>query len=373
MDIKPTVDPAMRNLERTIRNEIERLILIITIVCLVLEIGIGAYYYFTMDLGQPVDTYVVFRILVPFAVNMLVYVVTRFSNRSGSSTDNTKNRVCAFASLVLLGVISLAHSYFIPLWVLPLFSVMYSSIFHDDFVQKIQAGLSIVFILYAGILHLYDYPTERTFTIMCIVIAEILALIVCLLSFKLEAYNTRKYLISERNFASSNKFEKGFEIDSVTGVYSKAFLIEEANKILASTNELEPCGLAILDIDDFIRINDALGNDKGDEVLRSLGSVLAAQIDESTIIGRFGGDKFVVIFDNASNEENIAALNHMRKELARKKFDFLSEPVTISGGYTLVEVNTDLENALKPAEEALVKAKKAGKNRISFTGESEEI
>ena len=372
MDIKPTVDPAMRNLERTIRNEIERLILIITIVCLVLEIGIGAYYYFTMDLGQPVDTYVVFRILVPFAVNMLVYVVTRFSNRSGSSTDNTKNRVCAFASLVLLGVISLAHSYFIPLWVLPLFSVMYSSIFHDDFVQKIQAGLSIVFILYAGILHLYDYPTERTFTIMCIVIAEILALIVCLLSFKLEAYNTRKFIISERNFASSNKFEKGFEIDSVTGVYSKAFLNEEADKILASTNELEPCGLAIIDIDDFGKINDSLGNDKGDEVLHALGTVLSARIDESTIIGRYGGDEFVVIFDSGIKDENIIALNHMRKDFSKKKFEFLQESVTFSGGYTLVEENTDLENALKPAKQALAKAKKSGKNMIISTDESED-
>ena len=81
MDNKPASDPAMRNLERTIRFEFEKIILIMAIVCLTLEIGIAAYYYFTDNLGQPLNTYIEFRILVPFGINSLLYLITRFSNR----------------------------------------------------------------------------------------------------------------------------------------------------------------------------------------------------------------------------------------------------------------------------------------------------
>lgn len=372
MDNRPVSDPAMRNLERRIRFELEKLLLIITVVCLCLEIGIAVYYYIIRDLGQPLLSYIEFRILVPLGINILVYLVTRFSNRSGTSTDSTKNRVCSFSLLIMMGVISLAHSYFIPLWILPLFSIMYCSIFHDSFIQKIQGGVCVVFILYSGILHMYDYPTERAFTILCIVIAEIMALVVSYMSFKLELYNDSKFLIRERTLTGMDKFEHGFETDSVTGVYSKRYLTEEAGKILTKTNELDPCGVAVIDIDDFKKINDELGNDKGDDVLRTLGSVLQEFIDEDTVIGRYGGDTFVIIFESGIREDNLEVLNQIRKEFSRKKFSFMKESVTLSGGYSWFDVTMDLGGALNEAEKALAKAKGSGKNRIMTAGESED-
>ena len=372
MNSKPVSDPAMRSLERRIRFDLEKLLLIIAVVCLVLEIGIAVYYYMIQDLGQPLKSYIEFRILVPLGVNILVYLVTRFSNRSENSTDSTKNRVCSFSLLIMMGVISLAHSFFIPLWTLPLFSIMFCSIFHDGFIQKIQGGVCVVFILYSGILHMYDYPTERSFTILCIVIAEIMALVVSYMSYKLELYNASKFLISERTLTGMDKFEQGFETDTVTGVYSKRYLTEEAEKILQKTNELDPCGVAVLDIDDFKKINDELGNDIGDEVLKALGQVLQSVIDEDTIVGRYGGDTFVIVFENGTRDENFDVLNQIRKEFSKKKYSFTKEPVTISGGYAWFDVTMDLESALKEAQAALSNAKKSGKNMIMTTGESEE-
>ncbi len=368
MDTKLTGDPAMRNLERKIRSEIEKLLLISTVVCLCLEIALAFYYYIIQDLGQPLKSYIEFRILVPFGINMLLWLITRFSNRSGNSTDSTKNRVCSISTLVMTGVISLAHSYFIPLWILPLFVVMFSSIFHDDFLQKIQAGICFVLILYSGILHMYDYPTERTFTIICIVIAEIMAIIVSLMSFKLESYTKMKFLITERSLTGDGKLDT----DSVTGVYTKAFLTGEAEKILSQTNENEPCGIAVLDIDDFRLINDEIGHDKGDDVLRALGSILSDYIDAGTLIGRYGGEKFVVLFTNAVPEENMEDLNRMRKEFAKKKFSFLDRSVTFSGGYAWFDMKTDLSRAVREAEEALARAKNSGKNKIVASDESDE-
>ena len=373
MDIKPTNDPAMRNLERTIRSEFEKILLLMTIVCLILEIAIAIYYYFTDNILIPLEKYIEFRILVPFAINSILYVITRFSNRSETNTDITKNRVVSFAGLIMTGVISLAHSYFIPLWLFPLFAVVVCSIFHDIYIQMIQAGLCFVFVLYSGILHIYDYPDDRSFSILCIIIAEIMTLGISFLSFKLEAFNTRMLIIRERNLAGTNKYEHGFETDSVTGVYSKKYLIEEAEEILKKTNELDPCGVAVLDIDDFKKVNDELGNDKGDDVLRSLGSILQEYIDEDTIIGRYGGDTFVIVFESGTREDNLNVLNQIRKEFSKRKYSFMKETVTISGGYAWYDVNMDLESALKEAESALANAKNSGKNKVMSTIESEDV
>ena len=189
MEGKPASDPALRNLERTIRFEFEKLILIVTIICLLTEIGLTFYYYLIQDLGQPLINYIAFRILVPLGVNILVYIIARFSNRSDTSTDSTKNRVVSFAGLVMTGVIALAHSYFIPLWLLPLFTVVICTIFHDRFILMIQAGLSFVFVLYAGILHLYDYPDQRAFTILCIIFSEVMVIALSIISYRLEIFN----------------------------------------------------------------------------------------------------------------------------------------------------------------------------------------
>ena len=165
----------------------------------------------------------------------------------------------------------------------------------------------------------------------------------------------------------------GFETDSVTGVYSKNYLIEEAEEILRKTNELEPSGVAVLDIDDFKKINDEIGNDKGDDVLRALGTVLQGYIDEDTIVGRYGGEKFVIVFENGDREEDLLILNQIRKEFSRKKYSFMKNSVTLSGGYAWFDVTMDMESALKEAEEALASAKKSGKNKIMAIGESEDL
>ena len=371
MATKPTSDPALRNLERTIRFDFEKILLIMTIVCVVLEIGLAIYYYFTNDLIIPLEKYIEFRILVPFAINSILYVVTRFSNRAETSTDITKNRVVSFAGVIMMGVIALAHSYFIPLWLLPLFAVVVCSVFHDLYIQAIQAGLSFVFVLYSGILHIYDYPDERSYTILCIIFAEILVLGIGHLSFKLESFNTKMLIITERNLAGANKYENGFEIDSTTGIYSKKYLVEQAEEILAKTNELDPCGIALLDIDDYKKVTDEYGYDKGDDVLAAMGALLQSCIDDDTLAGRYGRDQFLIVFESGTREENLFILNQMRKDFAKKRYSFMKNSVTVSGGYAWFDVTMDLDSALKEA--ALASAKNSGKNKIKSTGESEDI
>ena len=100
--------------------------------------------------------------------------------------------------------------------------------------------------------------------------------------------------------------------------------------------------------------------------------ILQDYIDEDTIIGRYGGDTFVIIFENGSRDENLDVLNKIRREFSKKRYSFMKESVTVSGGYSWFDVTMDLKGALAEVDKALLNAKKSGKNRIMSSGESEE-
>ena len=237
----------------------------------------------------------------------------------------------------------------------------------------IEAGLSFVFILYSGIMHIYDYPDERSFSIFCIILSEVMAIGISVLSFKLESYNMKMLIIRERNLAGVNKYENGFEIDSTSGVYSKKYLVEQAVDILKDTNELDPSGIALLDIDDFKKVTDEYGYDKGDDVLCALGNILQGCIDEDTLVGRYGRDVFMIVFGNGIREENLIRLNQIKKDFSKKKYSFMKDSVTVSGGYAWFDVTMDLDSAIKEAEAALASAKNSGKNKIMSIGEREDL
>ena len=93
-----------------------------------------------------------------------------------------------------------------------------------------------------------------------------------------------------------------------------------------------------------------------------LGAVLCADVFD-----------FLIVFESGTREENLIILNQIRKDFAKKRFSFMKDSVTVSGGYAWFDVTMDLDSALKEAKAALASAKNSGKNMIKSTGESEDL
>ena len=104
-----------------------------------------------------------------------------------------------------------------------------------------------------------------------------------------------------------------------------------------------------------------------------MGALLQSCIDEDTLAGRYGRDQFLIVFESGTREENLIILNQIRKDFAKKRFSFMKDSVTVSGGYAWFDVTMDLDSALKEAQAALASAKNSGKNMIKSTGESEDL
>jgi diguanylate cyclase len=124
--------------------------------------------------------------------------------------------------------------------------------------------------------------------------------------------------------------------------------------------------LAMLDLDHFKRINDGYGHLAGDKVLKIIANVLRKRLRSTDFIARFGGEEFVLLMPDSSLTDALAAGEVLRAAIEACPFHFKGEPVTItvSMGVAQFQPGERSDLALKRADEALYRAKAAGRNRV---------
>ena len=127
----------------------------------------------------------------------------------------------------------------------------------------------------------------------------------------------------------------------------------------------------MLDVDNFKWINDHLGHDQGDQVLRRVGSTLRSVFRASDVVARLGGDEFAVLIPQCKNRQRIRergaqVLEHMMQIQ-------LPRPLTVSLGLAFTpEGGENFDKLYHSADQALYQAKSIGKGRLSVWGEPPE-
>lgn len=158
------------------------------------------------------------------------------------------------------------------------------------------------------------------------------------------------------------------KLDSATGIYNKKaitdMITEEINKAAGENKNIQMY-LMILDIDNFKSVNDSYGHYFGDEVIKSFADSLRISVGGRGLVGRIGGDEFMVLLKDVSVEEVRIMLKSMRKGLkmllAQKQPEYLFS--TSIGISQFSKDGTDFETLFKIADAALYIAKEKGKDR----------
>jgi len=365
-------DAAIVSLEAEIRRNVLKSVFFLTCVCFLLEIGIGIYLLESGNLRQSFPEYVALRIVEPSIINLIIYLIAKIISLSDKFSDTTKNRAASVSLLLFAGLLSVIHSYFIPVWGLSLFAMMYSSIFHDSYFHKFEGVVCLIFIAFAARQHNLDYPDQIEFTKQCLIVTEVVGLTICYLAFKLEKYTRSEYTINARNSAGVRRYKKGYETDVLTGLSSRAHLADEAKRLLSEASELSPVGIAILDIDDFKKVNDTYGHDNGDIVLSRFGELMGSYAGDSIVCGRYGGEEFVMLFAYGQQDKDYNTLEELRTIFGTMSFPFTTNNITVSGGYALIEAPTEFESAISVADKALYRSKRKGKNKITISGKADD-
>jgi diguanylate cyclase len=124
--------------------------------------------------------------------------------------------------------------------------------------------------------------------------------------------------------------------------------------------------LALLDIDDFKKLNDTFGHARGDEALNHLASVARECMRPQDTLARFGGEEFVILLPDTPLDRGIDALTRLQRELTKHIFMVGTEKVliTFSAGVAQLVHGEMGQEAILRADQAMYLAKRAGKNCV---------
>ncbi|EXA64230.1 diguanylate cyclase domain protein [Acinetobacter baumannii 348935] len=185
-------------------------------------------------------------------------------------------------------------------------------------------------------------------------ILPILAVCMILFEILLSQWRYREQLINHLS-----------QIDPLTNLFNRRSI----NQCLDQLNSTATFNyaLVLLDLDHFKKINDYYGHHKSDETLVQVSAVLNQQLRESDVVGRFGGEEFILVLNNSSLEKAQQVAERCRSAIQQLQI-FSDEgqliPVTASFGIAISKPELRPQQLLSQADQALYQAKAGGRNQV---------
>ena len=156
--------------------------------------------------------------------------------------------------------------------------------------------------------------------------------------------------------------------DPLTGINNRASLEKSLPREinLAQRHDM-PLTLLVVDVDYFKNINDTHGHQIGDAVLREITGVFAETVRTTDLVFRYGGDEFVIALSNTDSEAAREVAERIREGIEKCQFSVGNVRLVISASVGMTELNgrDTLESAFRRADEALLLAKREGRNRVA--------
>lgn len=173
-----------------------------------------------------------------------------------------------------------------------------------------------------------------------------------------------KILIPGSNLMESNivkNFDSVLYVDQLTGMYNRHYYERRKSRISKGNSVI------IIDIDKFKSINDTYGHSTGDDVLKSVASLIKQCVRQTDMVIRWGGEEFV-IFYNGELKDAVSIAERIRKTIQSTpiKSGAYALNVTVSIGVSEVTDSSLLNDAISKADSFLYKAKNSGRNRVEY-------
>lgn len=165
-----------------------------------------------------------------------------------------------------------------------------------------------------------------------------------------------KYALSlEKKIMNESRTDELTQIKNRYGLYDYFEMMEDkSNKVLA-----------LFDIDDFKAVNDRYGHAGGDYVLKRIAEIATKELSDCFVC-RYGGEEFVIVFEENDNVSVLERLEALRKKIENEKFGFEGDDIqiTITIGATKNLGDLSLERWVEEADEKMYSGKKSGKNKV---------
>ena len=187
-------------------------------------------------------------------------------------------------------------------------------------------------------------------------------------SVNINIYEKHQYIITFNDISDSiieqMKLEDKIIRDTLTDAYNREYFDQKYKNLLKEYNtENSTLAIGLLDLDNFKKVNDTYGHDIGDEVLIHFVNTIHKHSRDSDILIRWGGEEFVLILKVKTQSGLQKVLEHLREVTQNENFPKIGQ-ITCSIGGSLYKNNEEIERTIKRADEAVYKAKSAGRNQV---------
>ncbi len=159
--------------------------------------------------------------------------------------------------------------------------------------------------------------------------------------------------------------------DRLTGLPNRMKIDDYLDQAIRRAGQgLEALSLIMMDLDHFKRINDTYGHLHGDRILAELSELLSATVRDTDLLGRWGGEEFLVICPGMSLDSALERAEQMRQAVRSHAFSSLGKPQTASFGVACYRFGESRENLIARADVALYRAKLAGRDGVEMADEA---
>ena len=186
-----------------------------------------------------------------------------------------------------------------------------------------------------------------------------------------EALEVEREKLATANVALTKAHEELYEVairDELTGIYNRRYVVQRFNEEVDRAERYDsPLSILLIDIDHFKQINDQYGHQAGDEVLRLISPLIDTMARTTDIVGRYGGEEFLVVLPNTDIEEARRVAERFCKEIRSHSFVVEHETLHVAcsiGAAELIRGSSDAFDLFKRADKALYEAKDMGRDRV---------
>ena len=259
----------------------------------------------------------------------------------------------------------------ITVWVFPIVLIMASLVFNS---RKYAALLTAT----AAITQVFVWIYAPRGAIYIDEFDYILRISILLLTFVVASFVNRIYIRKmEENIYQAKVIENMAFYDHLTKLPNRTLFFERLSQAIQEVKESEQClGVIFLDLDGFKMVNDTMGHNSGDELLKEIAQRLLLRMRKSDTVARFGGDEFLILVTNLEDEKDITEIMGNIMIIFDKPFNVCGQEfrVTASAGVAMYPFDgADTESLIKNADIAMYSAKEKGKNQyVQCTNGMEE-
>lgn len=165
-------------------------------------------------------------------------------------------------------------------------------------------------------------------------------------------------------------------VDELTGLKNRRSFFDAIDSVIAGSRRRgKPVAVALMDLDHFKDVNDTFGHSVGDVVLREVARRIEDTLRQEQIVGRIGGEEFVVLLPDTTPSQALVAIERVRKSIGDQLIEVPGAApvqVTVCGGIAALAEGMPVALAIQHADKAMYRAKALGRNRIEVFGDVED-